>query len=161
LQYQVEQAWMQDDRRQAAWARIHDEGDLLRLQEDLREKLLKMIGGLPQEKTDLHPRITGKVVMDGFSIEKLVFESLPGVYVTALLYVPSEHLGKFPAVLVPSGHSANGKIYYQDIYQRLVKRGYIVLAWDPPGQGERSQFWDAKAGKSRYNLICAEHAVMG
>ena len=36
-----------------------------------------------------------------------------------------------------------------------------MICWDPVGQGERSQFWDAKAGKSRYNLICAEHAVMG
>jgi pimeloyl-ACP methyl ester carboxylesterase len=42
-----------------------------------------------------------------------------------------------------------------------VQRGYVVLAWDPVGQGERSQFWDSKAGKSRYNLICAEHAVLG
>ncbi|HEY8714919.1 MAG TPA: acetylxylan esterase [Candidatus Acidoferrum sp.] len=161
LQYQTEQAWKQDEERRAAWARIHDERDLLRVQGELREKLLKMIGGLPEEKTELHSRITGKMEMDGFSIEKLIFESLPGVYVTALVYVPSEHSGRLPAVLVPAGHSTNGKIYYQEICQRLAKRGYVVLAWDPVGQGERSQFWDAKAGKSRYNLICAEHAVMG
>jgi cephalosporin-C deacetylase-like acetyl esterase len=161
LQYQTEQAWQQDDERRAAWARIHDERDLLRVQAELREKLLNMIGGLPAEKTELHPRITGKVEMDGFSIEKLIFESLPGVYVTALVYVPNEHSSRLPAVLVPAGHSTNGKIYYQEICQRLAKRGYVVLAWDPVGQGERSQFWDAKAGKSRYNLICAEHAVMG
>jgi pimeloyl-ACP methyl ester carboxylesterase len=37
----------------------------------------------------------------------------------------------------------------------------VVIAWDPVGQGERSQFWDAKAGNSRYNLVCAEHAVLG
>ena len=37
----------------------------------------------------------------------------------------------------------------------------MVISWDPVGQGERSQFWDAKAGKSRYNRICAEHAVLG
>jgi hypothetical protein len=36
-----------------------------------------------------------------------------------------------------------------------------VISWDPVGQGERSQFWDPAAGKSRYNLICGEHAVMG
>jgi pimeloyl-ACP methyl ester carboxylesterase len=42
-----------------------------------------------------------------------------------------------------------------------VLRGYFVICWDPVGQGERSQFWDAKNHKSRYNLICAEHAVMG
>jgi cephalosporin-C deacetylase-like acetyl esterase len=161
LEYQTEQAWKQDDERRAAWAAIHDERDLLRVQRELQKKLLKMIGGLPTEKTDLHPRITGKVEMDGFSIEKLIFESLPGVYVSALVYIPNDHSKKTPAVLVPAGHSTNGKIYYQDICQRLVKRGYVVLAWDPVGQGERSQFWDAKAGKSRYNLICAEHAVLG
>ncbi|HVO62588.1 MAG TPA: acetylxylan esterase, partial [Terriglobales bacterium] len=68
---------------------------------------------------------------------------------------------KHPAVLVPSGHSANGKVHYQDLGQRLALRGYVAISWDPPGQGERSQFWDAKAGKSRYNLICAEHAIVG
>jgi hypothetical protein len=64
-------------------------------------------------------------------------------------------------VLVPCGHSANGKVRYQALCQRLVKRGYVALCWDPVGQGERSQFWDAESGRSRYNLICAEHAVMG
>jgi len=120
-----------------------------------------MIGGLPSEKTDLHAHITGKIEMDGFSIEKLIFESLPGVYVSALVYVPNDHARKSPAVLLPAGHASNGKIYYQEMSQRLAKRGYVVLAWDPVGQGERSQFWDAQAAKSRYNLICAEHAVMG
>jgi len=161
LQYQTEQAWKQDDERRAAWQAVHTEQELLHLQDELRAKLLQMIGGLPEEKTDLHPRITGKIQMDGFSIEKLIFESLPGVYVTALVYVPDDHSTKHPAVLVPAGHAANGKNNYQELSQRLVKRGYVVLAWDPIGQGERSQFWDAKAVKSRYNLICAEHAVLG
>jgi hypothetical protein len=62
---------------------------------------------------------------------------------------------------VPCGHSANGKAYYQALCQRLVARGYVVICWDPVGQGERSQFWDASSGKSRYNLICGEHAVLG
>lgn len=120
-----------------------------------------MIGGLPERKTDLHARITGKIQMEGFSIEKLIFESIPGVYVTALVYSPDDHSTKHPAVLVPAGHATNGKIHYQVLSQRLASRGYVVIAWDPVGQGERSQFWDAKAGKSRYNLVCAEHAVMG
>ena len=161
LRYQTEQAWKQDNQRQAAWAGIHTEEELLQTQEELRKKLLQMIGGLPEKKTDLHPQITGKMEMDGFSIEKLIFESLPGVYVTALVYIPSDHSTKSPAVLVPAGHAPNGKIYYQELCQRLAKRGYLVLAWDPVGQGERSQFWDAQAAKSRYNLICAEHAVLG
>jgi len=161
LRYQTEQAWKQDDERRAAWTAIRDEKQLLHLQDELRQKVLQMIGGLPSEKTDLHPHITGKIEMDGFSIEKLIFESLPGVYVSALVYVPNDHARKSPAVLLPAGHASNGKIYYQELSQRLAKRGYVVLAWDPVGQGERSQFWDAQAAKSRYNLICAEHAVMG
>ncbi len=161
LRHQTELAWKQDDERRAAWNAIHSDEELLHLQDQLRTKLLQMIGGLPEEKTNLHPRITGKIHMDGFSIEKLIFESLPGVYVTALVYLPEDYSAKHPAVLLPAGHATNGKNNYQELGQRLAMRGYVVLAWDPVGQGERSQFWDAKAGKSRYNLICAEHAVLG
>jgi hypothetical protein len=126
LQYQTEEAWKLDDRRRATFAQIQTEKELLAVQENLRNKVLEMIGGLPSEKTDLHPRITGKVEMDGFTIEKLIFESLPGVYVSALVYLPSDHSKKSPAVLVPAGHAPNGKIYYQELCQRLAKRGYVV-----------------------------------
>jgi hypothetical protein len=161
LKYQTEMAWHQDEQRRKRWDSIHNEEDLLRLQRELRDQLLKMLGGLPTERTPLNPHATGRLQMDGFHIEKLIFESLPGIYVTALLYVPDVGPKRHPAVLVPSGHSPNGKVYYQALCQRLVQRGYVVIAWDPVGQGERSQFWDAKKNKSRYNLICAEHAVMG
>ena len=161
LQYQTDLAWRQDDTRRKSWESIRDERDLLRLQGQLRSKLLAMLGGLPNEKTPLHPHIVGQIPMEGFHIEKLVFESLPGVYVTALVYVPDDKSKSHPAVLVPSGHSANGKVHYQALCQRLAQRGYVAISWDPVGQGERSQFWDAAAKKSRYNLICAEHAVLG
>jgi len=161
LQYQLDEAWRQDEAQQRVWESIRTQKELQRLQQEMRRSLLEMIGGLPEQKTDLHARITGKIKMEGFSIEKLIFESLPGVYVTALVYVPDDHSTKHPAVLVPAGHATNGKIHYQVLSQRLASRGYLVIAWDPIGQGERSQFWDARAGKSRYNLVCAEHAVMG
>ena len=161
LQYQAEQAWREDNDRQRAWDGIHNERELLRTQDQARRKLLQMIGGLPAAKTDLQARVTGRIEMDGFSVEKLIFQSLPGVYVTALLYVPADHSKKHPAVLVPAGHAADGKFHYQSLSQRLVGRGYVVISWDPVGQGERSQFWDSAAGKSRYNLVCGEHAAMG
>ena len=100
LRYQAEQAWMEDEARQKAWDAIGDEAGLRKLHDVLRQKLLQMIGGLPAVKTDLHAAITGKILMDGFTIEKLVFQSLPGIYVTALVYVPNDHAGKHPAVLV-------------------------------------------------------------
>ena len=161
LRYQTEMAWQEDDQRRKAWEGIRTKQDLLRVRRALEEHLLAMLGGLPTQQTPLHPQITGQIRMDGFHIEKLIFESLPGVYVSALVYVPDDGNKTHPAVLVPSGHAANGKVHYQALCQRLVQRGYVVICWDPIGQGERSQFWDAKAGKSRYNLICAEHAVLG
>ncbi len=161
LKYQTEMAWDQDELRRISWEDIRTEADLHRVQEQIRDHLLSMLGGLPTQRTTLHPVITGTIRMNGFHIEKLIFQSLPGIYVTALVYVPDDGPKKHPAVLVPCGHSANGKFYYQAIAQRLVQRGYVVISWDPVGQGERSQFWDATKNKSRYNLICAEHAVMG
>src|SRR5262245_15699092 len=160
LTYQIDMAWRQDERRRARFAAIRTEAELKQVQADLRTKLLRALGGLPSTKTPLNAQVTGRIQMTGFHIEKVIFESLPGVFVTALVYVPDQP-GKHPAVLVPCGHSANGKAYYQAMCQRLVARGYVVICWDPVGQGERSQFWDASRQRSRYNLICGEHAVLG
>ena len=145
LQFQTELAWHQDNERMRAWDTIRTEQDLLRVQKEIRRKLLTMLGGLPSTRSPLHPHVTGRIAMDGFHIEKLIFESLPGVYVTALLYVPDGgDRTKHPAVLVPAGHAENGKAHYQVLCQRLAQRGYVVLSWDPVGQGVRSQFWDAE-----------------
>ena len=161
LRYQTEIAWQQDEQRRKAWGEIRTESDLDRIQRKMEADLLAMLGGLPAERTPLHSKITGTIQMEGFRIEKLIYESLPGIYVSALVYVPEDGSKPHPAILVPSGHSTNGKDHYQALCQRLVQRGYVVISWDPVGQGERSQFWDAKASNSRYNLICAEHAVLG
>jgi len=130
LQYQTQLAWREDGKRMRVWDGIHTEQDLLRLQKEIHQKLLTMLGGLPTTRTPLNPHVTGRIAMEGFHIEKLIFESLPGVYVTALLYVPDnsnsgEH-PKHPAVLVPAGHAENGKAHYQALCQRLVQRGYVA-----------------------------------
>jgi dienelactone hydrolase len=162
LSDQLERAWAFDAARQERWGRVQTEADLRALQDELRRKALDVIGGLPETKTPLNTRVTGTIPMDGYRIEKLVFESLPGIHVTVLVYVPDTP-GRKPAVLLACGHSAIGKAFanYQEIAARLARRGYVVLCWDPVGQGERSQFWDEARGRSRYNLICGEHAVLG
>src|SRR5207237_5949316 len=106
---------------------------------------------------------TGRIEGDGYVIDKFVFESFPGYFVPALLYRPRKATGRVPGILSPCGHSAVGKAAdsYQVLHINLVQRGHIVLTYDPVGQGERSQFWDAERGRSRYNLTCGEHAVLG
>src|SRR5262245_57952942 len=154
LRLQLDRAWRFDETRRARFAAVRSEADLLALQAELRRALLASIGGLPAERGPLNARIVGTIPRDGYRIEKLVFESLPGIHVTALVYVPLPEGAsrRRPAVLLAAGHSAIGKAHpaYQEIAARLALRGYVVLSWDPVGQGERSQFWDAEKKKSRY-----------
>jgi dienelactone hydrolase len=163
LTSQLERAWAFDEIRRARFEKLRTHDDVVKLQKELRQHALEAIGGLPRERTPLNARIVDTVRMDGYRIEKVIFESVPGLHVTALVYVPDAPAGPKPAVLVACGHSPLGKAFvnYQNIAGRLAKRGYVVICWDPVGQGERSQFWDAARNRTRYNMVCGEHAILG
>lgn len=74
-----------------------------------------------------------------YRIEKIIYESLPRFYVTANLYVPQRGKPPYPAVLQPVGQSltAKARAFYQTLGLGLVKNGFVVLTYDPVGQGER------------------------
>jgi cephalosporin-C deacetylase-like acetyl esterase len=111
-------------------------------------ELWKMLGG-PLERTPLNARVTGVLERSGYRIEKLTFESRPRLYVTANLYVPAG-AGRRPAILGPLGHSPNGKAWpsYQRLFSNLARKGYVVLAYDPFGQGERIEYPGPRPGQS-------------
>ena len=112
------------------------------------EQLWTMLGGR-LDRGPLNPRATGVVERPGYRIEKLTYESRPRLYVTANLYVPSGS-GRHPAILGPLGHSANGKAWpsYQRLFSNLARKGYVVLAYDPFGQGERIEYPGAAPGQT-------------
>ncbi len=68
-----------------------------------------------------------------------------------------------PAVLCLAGHTPQGKVSpgQQILAANLARRGFVALATDPVGQGERSQFWDPAKGSAPFGLACGEHAVLG
>ena len=111
-------------------------------QKHLREKFIDAIGGLP-ERSPLNPQITGIVSRKGYRVEKIIFESQPKHYISALLFLPDadEYKPPYPGVLVPCGHSSNGKAYesYQTMGAILALNGMVGLVFDPIDQGERSQ----------------------
>lgn len=123
--------------RRLAVAALNSPGSVRRRGDAFREWLTASMGGWP-DKTPLRARITGTLSRDGYRIEKLVFESRPGFRVTANLYIPSGS-GPFPALLGAAGHSETGKAdpVYQHFWVSMARRGVIVLAYDPPAQGER------------------------
>src|SRR5262245_31236390 len=137
------------DTRSARMEQITTPAAVRERQEYIRRTLLEEIGGFP-ERTPLHARITSTLQRDGYTVEKLIFESQPGYYVTANIYVPVGQ-GPYPAVVGTAGHSVDGKA--AELYQRgwisLAKRGFVVLAYDPPGQGERLEYLDPATGKSK------------
>jgi len=114
------------------------------------------------EKTPLEPRITGVVDRDAYRIEKVIFESRPEFLVTANLYVPKGREFPLPGVVGTCGHSANGKCAeaYQAFAQGLARMGYVVLIYDPIGQGERLQYPDENL-KSRIGVGVREHLYAG
>ncbi|MES2221748.1 MAG: acetylxylan esterase, partial [Acidobacteriota bacterium] len=128
----------------------------------VREQIWQLLGGRPEE-TPLNPRITGTIQRNGYSIEKLIFESMPQIYVTANLYVPTTGKPPFPAILAPVGHSPNGKaaVRYQYTYQNLARKGYVVLTWDPFGQGERIQYLQPGSNRTRFHAVSMEHTQAG
>jgi len=71
-----------------------------RVRKQRLEEMKDMLGLLPwPERTPLGARVTGKLDRDSYTVEKLAFESLPGIYVTANLYVPKQSRGAAPAVV--------------------------------------------------------------
>ena len=114
----------------------------------VRDHFMTAIGDLPEERTPLNVQCTGSLDRGGFTIEKLIYESLPEFYVTAALYVPKGIESPQPAVVFVHGHSDLGKSYptYQAVCVDLAANGFVVLAVDPPGQGERFQYFDSEKG---------------
>jgi cephalosporin-C deacetylase-like acetyl esterase len=126
----------------------------------IRASFLAALGDLP-EKTPLKARVVGRDRRDGYSVERVIYESRPGHHVTAAFYLP-EGNGPFPGVLVPCGHSANGKAAetYQRISILLAKNGMAALCYDPIGQGERVQALDDQ-GKPLISGSTTEHTLAG
>jgi dienelactone hydrolase len=104
----------------------------------LRQAMLEAMGPFPGKPCALEPQFQGFLKRDGYRIEKLIFQSRPGVWVTANAYVP-EMKGKLPAVLVVHGHWAMARRdpVVQARCLGLAKLGFFVLAVDAFGSGER------------------------
>jgi dienelactone hydrolase len=132
-------------------------------QEMLRHTLTEIAGPFPA-KSALNARITRTVKKDGFRIEHIIFESRPGFYITSSMYIPEGNgLSPLPAVIYCSGHTVDGyrSKTYQHVIINLVKKGFVVFAFDPVGQGERLEYYDPETGKSAIGSPTHEHSYPG
>ena len=161
--YTLEYIRLLDQRRVERFQALHSAEDLVKLRETVRSRLAEMWGPLPAERTPLNARNLGTIARDDYVIERILFESRPKFFVTANLYRPNQVEGRLPAILFPPGHADEGKAY--EPYQRFgilgARHGFVVLIWDPIGQGERLQLWDPARKASLAGPGTAEHRVLG
>lgn len=126
------------------WLKVmssHSDWD--RAREKLRTQFRKALGLWPwPPRTPLNAQVLGETLRDGYKVQRLTFESRAGFVVTANVYVPepSGSGQRWPAVLCPVGHWPHSKT--EPVVQArcigLAKLGFVVLTYDPFGQGERA-----------------------
>ena len=102
--------------------------------------LRESLGDLPQPPHDLNLRVTRTIKGDGYSIACLVFESRPGLLVTANLYRPDKPRESMPGILIcHSHHNPKTQGELQDMGMNWARSGCLVLVMDQLGHGERRQ----------------------
>ncbi len=128
-----------NDRESAAWRALDGKAAWEKYR-DVRVRALRAsLGTFPIPK-DLKVRVTGKIKGDGYLVENLVFESRPGLVVTANLYLPARPPRAAPGVLICHSHHApktQGEL--QDMGVLWARAGCYVLVMDQLGHGERRQ----------------------
>ncbi len=149
------------EERAAERAAVKTREDLKTLSRSVHQRILRCFGPKP-EATPLNVRTEGAVEREGYTIEKLLFDSRPGFPVTANLYLPKGQEPPFPAVLGTCGHSMAGKAepLYQAFCRHLARMGYAVLIYDPISQGERLQYLGLPR-KRQPGANTRDHNMMG
>jgi len=143
----LEEYFRRETRRlaDACLAEIKTLDDWNRRRGEYRRQLLEMLGLDPlPERTELKPVITGRVERDDFIVEKLHFQSRPGLYVTGNLYLPKKIEGRLPTILYVCGHgrvvkdgvSYGNKTHYQHHGAWFARNGYVCLIIDTLQLGE-------------------------
>ena len=141
-----------------AWRRLKDRKEYDAYRAAMHARYVEAIGGFPA-RTPLNAQVRARLSRNGYRMEKIIFESLPGVYVTAILYLPDAERFKPPyhAFLITCGHSGYGK--GDEDYSRAcvmaAQQGLAAFIYDPIGQGERNQDPPTPnvAGHNRFGVL--------
>lgn len=160
-EWMVAQVREAEERGDALRETLRTKDDATAYVKSCQDRIRRCFGPIP-DKTPLNARTTRVIERDTYRIENVIFESRPGYFVTANLYVPKGRKFPMPGVVGTCGHSLNGKAQesYQSFAQGLTRMGYVVLIFDPVGQGERLQYLTPDL-KSRYKGGVGEHIQMG
>src|SRR5215471_12316572 len=147
--------------RNRAIAKLTTAAAIRERQQWVTDTFWSLTGGRP-ERTPLNARTVGSLERPGYRLEKVVYESQPNFHISGNLYIPTSGQPPFPGVLFQMGHTVNGKAgdTYQICCQALARLGYLVLGFDPMGQGERTYYPGNRPSRSRLGAD-EEHTFPG
>jgi len=137
--------------------------ELLDYNRKMREYFIEGIGGLIETDTPLNAKVMRKREEKTFVLESIIYESLPGIFVTASMYIPKGISLPAPAVLFLCGHELKGRMSsaYRRVCEILVNAGLIIFAIDPIGQGERSNYYDVIKKEYLVSRAVSDHDACG
>jgi hypothetical protein len=127
-------------RESQAWAAVQTRADWEKYRDTRIQALRDSLGRFPAARTEPKLRVTRTLDGDGYRVEDLVFESRPGLVVTANLYMPADPPKSMPGILIATSHhnpKTQGEL--QDMGMTWARRGCVVLVPDYLGHGERRQ----------------------
>ena len=147
------------ERREELAAAFSSRKSMVEYRDQKKAQLREIVGDFPG-KSALNAQTTARKEGGSFILENIIFESIPGRYVTANLYLPQGE-GPFPVALELCGHYPSGKITPDEIRlgQLFTSNGLALMVVDPIGQGERIQFLD-EHGRTRTRGSTTEHTLL-
>lgn len=137
-------------RRNARLAALRTQADAMAWASQTQDWYRQTVG--PLVPMDAEPRKThcGTIQRDGYCVEKWLLEVFPGTFDPVNLYVPDKPNTKGVAIVMPEGHSAEGKASkdYQNPCSYFAYNGIPSLVYDHSGNGERREYWNRLRNES-------------
>ncbi|MBS1824206.1 MAG: acetylxylan esterase [Acidobacteria bacterium] len=142
------------EKQAKAWAGVSTREQWEQFRDERIGALRRFLGEFPA-RTDLRAQVGKEYVGKGYRRLDVVYQSRPGLWIAANLYLPETVRGRVPAVIVvPSHHRPRWQMELQDMGILWARAGSAVLIADNLGHGERIQTypWNREGYHARYNL---------
>jgi cephalosporin-C deacetylase-like acetyl esterase len=138
-----------------AWDKVHTRAEWERFRDERMAAFRESVGQFPPERPPLDVRTSARHAGKGYRLENIAFQSRPGYYVTANLYLPERPAARMPAiVIVHSQHYPKTQGELHDMGELWARTGAAVLVIERPGYGERAETstWYRQAYASRFTF---------
>jgi dienelactone hydrolase len=144
-----------NERETQAWRAVKTRADWERFRDARIDALRDSLGPFPPAPKDVKARVVKELEGDGYRIKNVVFESRPGLTVTANLYLPADPPKSAAGILIcHSHHAPKTQEELQDMGATWARAGCVVLVMDQLGHGERRQhpFIDANSYPQKFRV---------